>query len=165
MAFPSIPQQNYPTHNIITRTVQIVLNPTVTASSAYAAGNSVGGLLKFTNIAGPQKSGVIQSFFVNCKTAQTTTFKLYVFNALPAFTTITNKATPSLNANDVPYLIGVYTTGSSDSTLTATINLLDAIGKSFTSYSSDLYGILVCVSTPTFNAASDVFVGLSVLQD
>ena len=107
MAFPAIPQQNYPTHNIVTRTVQVLLNPTVTASSGYAANNSVGGLLKFSNIAGPQKSGVIQSFFVNCKSVQTTTYKLYVFNSLPGFTTITNKATPTLNANDLPFLIGL----------------------------------------------------------
>jgi hypothetical protein len=60
----------------------------------------------------------------------------------------------------------VYTLGAADTSLgTATINILDNIGKSFVASTPNLYGILTVNSTPTYTSTADVFVTLTVLQD
>lgn len=160
------PQTTYPAHHVMTRTAQVQLQPLVTASSAYTALNCVGGRLVFANVAGPQQSGVVQSVTVTCKTVQTTGYKLYLFTGNPSFTTITDKATPTLNANnDIQHLMDVITLGSADSSLTGTINVTDNIGRAFVSKDQNLYGILVTNATPTYTATRDVFVTLTVLQD
>lgn len=159
------PQATYPAQHVMTRTAQVQLNPLVTASSAYTALNCVGGKLVFANIAGPQQSGVVQSVTVTCKTTQTTGYKLYIFTGNPGTTTITDKTTPTTSNTDLPYLMDVITLGSVDSSLTGSINTTDNIGRAFVSQDQNLYGILVTNATPTYTAARDIFVTLTVLQD
>jgi hypothetical protein len=143
----------------------VQLIPTITASSAYVANNSVGGKLTFANVAGAQQSGIIQNITVASKSAQTTGYKLYIFTGNPTVTTIADKATPALSNTDLPYLMDVFTLGSSDSTLGPTINVLDNIGRAFVSQNQNLYGILVTNATPTYTTSTDIFVTLTVLQD
>jgi hypothetical protein len=125
----------------------------------------VGGLIKFNNITGPQQSGVVQSLTVQCQSSQTTGYKLYLFNDTPSSTTIADKATPTLSALDLPKLMTVITLGSADSTIGKTINVTDSIGRSFTTTTQSLYGILVTTGTPTYTAVTDVSVVLTVMQD
>lgn len=150
---------------IYTRTAQVTVPLRVTASSAYTANNSVGGLIKFNNIAGPQQSGIIQSLTILCQSTQTTGYKLYIFNDTPSSTTITDKVTPSLSAVDLPRLISVVTLGSADSTIGKTINVTEGIGRAFNSTTQSLYGILVTTGTPTYTAVTDVSVLMCVMQD
>jgi hypothetical protein len=155
----------YPVNQIVTRTASVQLNPTVN-TSAYVANNTVGGLLTFPGIAGPQQSGIVQSIHVNAKSVQTTGYKFYLFNSKPGTTTVTDRANTAINAADIPSYIGVYTLGAADTSLgTATINILDNIGKSFVASTPNLYGILTVNATPTYTTTSDVFVTLTVLQD
>ena len=158
-------QATAPQHFIYTRTAQVTVPLTVTASSAYVANNSVGGLIKFNNIAGPQQSGVVQNITVQCQSSQSTGYKLYLFNDNPSSTTIADKATPSLNAVDLPKLLDVITLGSADSMLGKTINVTDNIGRAFQATTQTLYGILTTTATPTYTAATDVTVVLTVMQD
>ena len=156
----------YPVNQIVTRTAAVQLNPTVTPSSAYASNNCVGGLLTFNGIAGPQQSGIVQNLHVNIKSVQAGGFKFYLFNNNPGSTTIRDKANTSINAADIPSLIGVYTLGTADNSLgTTTIQVLDNIGKAFTASTPNLYGQLMTTGTPTYATSSDVFVTLTVLQD
>lgn len=150
---------------VYTRTAQVTTPVTVTPSSAYVANNCVGGLIRFNNITGPQLSGVIQNVTVLCQSVQTTGYKLYLFNDNPSSTTIADKATPSLNAADLSKLLDVITLGSADSMLGKTINITNSIGRAFVSPSQTLYGILTTSGTPTYTAATDVSVVLTVLQD
>lgn len=160
-----LPQNTAPQSLVLTRTAQVSVPLTVTASSAYTANNSVGGLIRFSSITGPQQSGVVQNLTVQCKSAQTTGYKLYLFNDNPSNTTIADKATPTLSAVDLPKLLDVITLGSSDSTLGPTLNVTDNIGRAFTAPSTTLYAILITTSTPTYSLASDVSIVLSVMQD
>jgi hypothetical protein len=96
---------------------------------------------------------------------QTTGYKLYLFNDIPGSTTIADKATPSLNAADLPKLLDVITLGSADSILGKTINVTDSIGRAYVSTTQSIYGILVTTGTPTYTAATDVIITLTVLQD
>ena len=158
-------QATYPAHHVMTRTAQVQLQPLVN-TSIYTANFCVGGKLVFANIAGPQQSGVLQSVTVSAKGTQTTGYKLYIFTGNPGFTTITDRATPTLNANnDLQYLMDVITLGTADSTLTSTINVADNIGRAFVSQDQNLYGILVTNATPTYSTTRDVIITMTVLQD
>lgn len=156
----------YPVNQVVTRTASVTLIPTITASSAYASNNCVGGKLTFANIAGSQQSGVVQSIHVATKSVQTGGYKFYLFNNNPGSTTFTDKANTSINAADIPSLIGVYTLGSADNSLgTVTIQVLDNIGKAFVATTPNLYGELMTTGTPTYASASDVIITLTVMQD
>lgn len=158
-------QQTAPQHFIYTRTGQVTVPLRVTASSAYVANNSVGGLIMFNNITGPQQSGIIQNVTVLCQSSQTTGYKLYLFNDNPSSTTIADKATPSLNAADLPKLLDVITLGTADVTLGKTISVTNSIGRGFIAPTQTLYGVLMTTGTPTYTAASDVSIVLTLLQD
>jgi hypothetical protein len=157
---PALPQTF-----VVTKTAQVTVPLTVTASSAYTANNSVGGLIRFRNITGGQQSGVVQNVTVLCQSVQTTGYKLYLFNDIPGNTTVADKATPSLNAADLSKLLDVITLGTADSILSKTINVTDSIGRAYVSTTQALYGILVTTGTPTYTAATDVIITLTVLQD
>ena len=148
------------------RTSNVTVTPTVTASSAYTAAYQVGGLLTFANAFDAANSGVLESIFVGSKSVQTTGYKLYLFGSQPTATTWTDKTAPAINAADLPYLLGEWTLGASDSGLgTHTINQLDGIGASITGSSSTLYGVLVCANTPTYTSTSDVSVSIRIMKD
>lgn len=150
---------------IVNPTADVSLTPAVTAA-AYTAGNVVGGKLTFTNVFGGSLTGTLTDILVKCKSVQTTTYKLYLFSQNPTNSTWTDKAAPAINALDLPYLLGVFTTGASDSGLgTETTNQLDNLTTAIHSVDQNLYGILVCVATPTYASTSDVTVAVRVRQN
>lgn len=150
---------------ILNPTADVSLTPAVTAA-AYTAGNVVGGKLTFLNVFGGSLTGTITDILVKSKSVQTTTYKLYLFSQNPTNTTWTDKTAPSINALDLPYLLGVFTSGAADSGLgTETSNQLDNINAAIHSVDQNLYGILVCVATPTYASTSDVTVSVRVRQN
>jgi hypothetical protein len=140
-------------------------NPSVTPSTtvgAYTAGQEVGGLMTFP--IGGAGSGLLESIRVTSKSVQTTSLKLYIFDTNPTNSTWSDKTTPAINAADVSFLRGVFSLSSPDSGLgTHTIWNLEGIACSF--IGASLYGVLVCVGTPTFASASDITVKLGVVDD
>lgn len=141
------------------------VTPTVTAG-AYTAGNVVGGKLTFSNVFGPAFTGTLCDVLVRCKTTQTTVYTLYLFSQNPSATTWTDKAAPSINAADLPFLLGAFTVGASNSGLgTETTNQLDGINAIIQSVDQNLYGILTCSTTPTYGSTSDVTVSVRVRKD
>jgi hypothetical protein len=148
------------------KTSQVSVTPTLTASSAYTAGNCVGGLMTFSSVLLSAGSGVLQTAIVQCKSVQTVTFKLYVFSANPSSSTFTNKSAPSINSADIAKLIGVYTFSTPDSGLgTHTVYVVNGIGQALNAGATTLYAVLITTGTPTFTATSDINVVLSVLED
>jgi hypothetical protein len=141
------------------------------STSAYSAGDVVGGVLTFSNALNGLGQAVIQSLTLRSKSVQTAGFKLYVFSANPSNTTWTDNAAPSLNAADLPSLLGVYSLTTADSGLgTMTIYNLDGIGKtvevndlSVNTPARDLYGVIVTTGTPTLTTATDLTVNFSTL--
>lgn len=152
---------------VATSTAVVSATPTVTASSAYAAGNVVGGKLTFASAVGAAGGGVIQSARIACKTVQAGALKLYIFSQDPSNSTWTDKSAAAINAADIPFLIDILTFSIADSGLgTHTIYPLDGIGKSFVCTSgSSLFGVLVTSGTPTFGSTSDITVSLNILKD
>jgi hypothetical protein len=154
----------------------VSVTPVVTASSAYTAGNQVGGLLTFNGALNQLGQAILQSVTISTKSVQTTGFKLYVFTANPTNTTWADKTTPSIAAADLPALAGYVTLSTSDSGLgTMSVYELDGIAKAIanadlntsqvtqTSSGEPLYGILVTTGTPTFASTSDLTVTVSTL--
>ena len=152
--------------SVLGRTSKVAVTPTVTASSAYAAGNEVGGLMTFANVFDAANSGILQSITVKCLSVQTTPLNLYLFTTNPTNSTWTDKTGPAINAADIPYMRGPFTFGYPDSGLgTCTIWELDAIAAAIVASSTSLYGILTCTATPTFASTSGITVSLTVLKD
>jgi len=143
----------------------VSVTPTVTAG-AYTAGNEVGGLLHFSNVFGAAFSGTLTDILVTSKSVQTTGYVLYLFSQNPSHTTWTDKSAPSINAADLPYLLGAYTLGAANSGLgTETTNQSNNVNSAIFSVNQDLYGVLTAVATPTYTSTSDVTVSLRVKQN
>jgi hypothetical protein len=137
-----------------------MVTPAITAG-AYTAGQEVGGLMTFP-VGGA--SGILESIRVTCASVQTTTLKLYIFDANPTNSTWTDHSTPAINAADIPFLRGVFTLASPDSGLgTHTIWNMEGIAASFVA--ATLYGVMIVVGTPTFASTSGITVKLGIIDD
>lgn len=141
-------------------------NPTVTASSAYASGNSVGGLLTFANgVRFAGGTGLVQSALLQFKSAQSGNYDLILFSSNPANSTIADKTAFSLAVADYNKVIGAipisYYTSLGTPSVAEALNLALPVISTTTS----LFGALVTRSTPTFASTSDVQVTLQVIPD
>src|SRR5271165_3521774 len=149
----------------------ISVTPTVTASSTYSAGNTVGGLMTFLGAVVPSSNtGILESVTITSKTVQTGEIDLYLFNQNPSASTWTDKSAPAINAADVSKVIGVYKLSSTASGLgTHTIYNLNGIAQSFGILlpNQALYGVLVTPAQPSaqFGTTSDLVVTLGILND
>lgn len=140
---------------------------TVTASSAYATGNLVGGKLSFTSAARSGiSSGIIQSVIINSASAQSaSTFDIVFFNSDPTGTTFTDKTAFSIASADLPKVLGIAHC-TDVTTIGGSIALALNFGLPFVlAQGTTLYGAIIVRGTPTFTATSDVTARLSILQD
>lgn len=132
--------------------------PTVTASSAYAAGNAVGGLLTFTNVGVPSPGGRIESVSLYSKSAQTAQVD-FVWCAAnnPTSTTITDKTAISVNAADFDKCKVVAQLTNWSSLGTVSVAYSGQLAAPFAlSTGQTGYGFLVTRGTPTFTSTSDL---------
>jgi hypothetical protein len=142
---------------------------TVTASSAYASGNVVGGLLTFISMArGNGLGGVIQSVVLKDKAGQNVSYDLFLFDAPP--TAPVDKTAIALTAADLAKCIGVVPISGAALGAASTMGILTAASlglayKITTVFGGYLYGILVTRGTPTYASTSDVSVDLIALPD
>ena len=143
--------------------------PAVTASSAYVAGNAVGGLLTFGNLVRANGlGGIVQSVVLKDKAAQNVSYDLFLFDAAP--TAPTDKTAVALAAADLAKCIGVVPLAGAAFGAASTMGVITAAGiglayKITTVYAASLYGILVTRGTPTYASTSDVSVDLVALPD
>lgn len=141
----------------------VPVTPTVTAG-AYAAGDIMGGLITFANVAhAADKLVVVSGVQVISKAAVTPALTLHIFNADPTSTTKTDNAAYSLNAADafkVVKSIVLPTTwndhGTPNSVSSENIGLVAAP----VSGGRDLYGLLVDATGVTLTSTSDIQVRL-----
>ena len=141
--------------------------PTVTASSAYVAGNVVGAAMTFTNMLNSTTyNGILQSITLKFKASlQTGSYALAIFSGSPAGT-YTDKSAPTFNASDNATLLGIYQLNTPMSSLgTHTIYNLDGIGKQIVGSSTSLYAVLIATTaTVAYASTSDVVVRMSVIN-
>lgn len=146
---------------------------TVTASSAYATGNAVGGLITLTSAArvsgasgATGTSGLIESVVVNSKSAQTTQMDLVIFNANPTGTTCTDKTAIAVAAADFDKILGVAHVTDWTNLGTPSVGQAQNLAMPYALTSNTtLYGCLVTRATPTFTATTDISVALRVIRN
>lgn len=146
----------------------VAVTPIVTAASGYTSGAAVGGLMTFSSVGRtPGTSGVLQDVTITSKSIQTGEFDLYIFNANPASTTITDKSNPSINVADVTKVIGVAKMKNNYSGLgTHTVYKPDETTWAPIPFSaSTLYGVLITPSAPSanFSTSTDITVTLGII--
>ena len=144
---------------------QATVTPTID-TDAYSASDVVGGLLTF-NVHSPSGVGILDNLRIVDDDNEKAACKLYLFNDVPS--TIADDAAFAPTVADLKKLIAIvsvaaddYTELNSNAVAFVNINENDAV-----MYSADgkgnLYGYLVCDATPTYAAATDLTLTLTVL--
>jgi hypothetical protein len=147
--------------------VNAVATPVITASSAYASGNALGGLLTFKGLTNAGFGKLISAVLTD-KGNQKSAIDLLLFNKALG-TTQTDKTAIAIASGDLLNLIGrisfpsaSYTTIGNSSNAECTLsNLQLAMIANALTASNDVYGQLVCRGTPTYASTSDIQVALS----
>ena len=143
----------------------IVLTPTVTAG-AYSASDAVGGLLTFAG-AGDKNTdhGTVLRLVIVDDAMQNVALTLWLFNQ--TFTAMVDNAEWDIADSDNQNCIGAilvaasdYSAGKDNSVASVDCNFVYALSGSGTS----LYGQLVTAGTPTYAAADDITVKLTVSE-
>ncbi len=148
---------------------QIAVNSQVPAvtTSAYSAGQAMGGLLQWTGLTrGSGKSGILQMVVITCKTVQTTPLDLLFFHTNPSSTTVTDHGTFSLNAADYDKISGVVHITDWTSLGTSCIGQSLNLALPFRTDPTvvDLYGVLIARGALTLGSTTDLRVTVKVVQ-
>lgn len=151
----------------------LTATPTVTASAAYAAGNSVGGLITFAgatrvggSVGASGTSGSIQSLIMSSKSSQGALSDVIIFNASPTSSTCTDKTAFSLAAADIGKIVGVVHMTDWVSMGTASMGQAQNQAMPYAlSSSTTLYACVVTRGTPTFTSTSDIAIALNVFRN
>lgn len=143
---------------------------TVTASSAYAAGNVVGGVLTLTNaVRKTNGTGVFQNLELLDFDNQKPLLDIFIFSQNPSNGTYTDKAAISWNATDLGFKIAHVTVTSADWKTVGSVasTILPSIAKviAATNGSANLYAIMVTSSTPTWTGTGKLAATFGFLRD
>ena len=157
------------TIDALMQTVEVSNTLTVTTANAYGTNWCVGGVFTLANAFQGKGSGIVQSVRVTMQHVETSTFTLYLFNANPASSTLTDVTAASIANADCQKVLPPISFNSMSQLGTHTVlsntglGMAVALGESNTS----LYGVLVTASTLSnnFSNSTEVQVSLTILQD
>lgn len=141
-------------------------NPTI-STSAYASGNSLGGVIDFGAIARASGSPLyIVSATLSDSSQQNAAIDLFLFNANPSNGTYTDHATPTYNKTDALMVRGVipfsaYANIGTGGSVCSVPNIGLSIVPNATQH---LYGLMLVRGTPTY-AALAITVELEYIAD
>ncbi|MBP8211795.1 MAG: hypothetical protein KAY11_19685 [Ilumatobacteraceae bacterium] len=157
------------------RTVRVAATPTI-ATSAYVAGDQVGGLLTFTSAAlATGRSGqVLQAVLTSRTPTATNALELWLFAASPTLAGSDNAAFDLTDANlEAGLLVGIITFTGTDYVTTASgaacMGVPKTAGAAFPSFvtsgSANLFGVLVARTVAAqYAGTTDLVVALTVNQ-
>lgn len=163
LAVPGIAQAQ--TQSILTKFVQ--QSPTVD-TSAYAAGDTVGALMTFTNVCEPKtKRGQLLGVKIFDKSATGADIDLVLFNSLPTGNgTFTDNAAFDPDDALLPYIAAYVAITTHKSFNDNGISYAaDIVRPVKCNANSTLYGYLVARAARTQAAAADITVQLEVVAD
>jgi hypothetical protein len=165
---------------IASNQIKVQVAQTVTAASAYAAGNAIGGLQTIAGAARVSGSlgaagtgGILTGLMMNSKSLQTTQVDVFLFDANPSGSTCTDKTAFSLATADFDKVIGVVTipgtaangagwyAGTVGSTGVATYYPVTYDLAS----ASSIFACAVTRGTPTYTATTDVSFKYNILRN
>lgn len=160
--------------------IRVQVAQTVTASSAYASGNAVGGLMTIAGAARVSGSlgaagtgGILQNVAVDSKSAQTAAMEVWIFDANPSGSTCTDKTGFVLATADFDKVIGVAavpTTAANNSGWfsgsTGSVGQANNQAMAYDlSSATSLFGCMVTRGTPTFAATTDISLKYNFLRN
>jgi hypothetical protein len=141
---------------------RITVTPTITAG-AYTAGDNVGGLLKFKDVAFLNDlEVVITGVTLSDAASQSAATDLIIFSAKPGSSTFTDNAAQAIADAELPEILHVFNLTSYDSfsdNSSAQINDIRVVVP-FTE--DGIYAALVTRGTPTYAATTDIDVTLTL---
>ena len=149
----------------------VQIAPTVTVdTSAYAAGDCIGGKLTLTDAMRVNGgTGILQSLFMMDRSGtQKPALEILIFNADPTASTLTDQAAVSIHADDVGKVIRRISIAAGDWILVAGNYMADLnltkIVKSGAA-GKNLYAAIVATGTPTFTATSNLIARFGIMRD
>jgi hypothetical protein len=156
------------------RNFRVPVTPTI-STTIYAAGEQVGGLLTFDNCAlGAGRGGRVTGATITDRDKEKATLQMWLFQALPTLTGTNNNPFDITDANleaaqfigNIDFSAANYRDGASASACYGTLVGAPPEGFRFSSSGANgaLYGVLVCLATPTYTSASDLVVSLFGVQ-
>lgn len=150
----------------------IEIAPTVTVdTSAYAAGDCIGGKLTLTDAMRVNGgTGILQSLFLLDRSGtQKPALEILVFNSDPSSSTLTDQAAVSIHANDVSKIIRRIPIAAGDWGLVAGIYMADLSPGSrmlqAAAGSKNLYATIVATGAHDFVASTDLSIRFGLMRD
>jgi hypothetical protein len=143
---------------------RISLSPTV-STSAYTAGDAVGGLLTFSSAARASgDGGVIKDVLIIDDAGQDAEMELWLFNS--TFTAMSDNAAWAPSEADLRKLVAIISTsgGAWFGAGTPSVARVEC-NQRYDLTATSMFGQLVTRGTPTFAATDDVTVIVGLLQD
>lgn len=138
--------------------IEVGATPTI-STSAYASGDTVGGVMTFT---GAGNAGTIMTAIIDDKDAESAALELWLFNA--TITPAADNAAHSISDADMAKCIGVIDGFVYHASALNSVGQAVSVGLAYKLPSgSDVYGLLVTRGAPTFSSTSDLKVRIVVL--
>ena len=150
---------------IMTEGIMPLVTPTITAG-AYAAGDAVGGLLTFENVARVEGRGaLVKNVLIIDNHGQDAELELWLFKE--TFTAIDDNAAWAPSVADLKKLVAIISTASGTWFAAGTPSVARIpVSQYFELTGTSLFGQLVNRSAaPTYNAVDDITVILGLPQD
>lgn len=143
----------------------IAVTPTITASSAYAPGNAIGGRMQFVgpgrlNDGAAINRGLIRSVTILDRDSQTRALDLILFGA--PFTATTDKTAFTPVWADLANLAALITINDWTAWGGVGIGRANGLNIPYAAGANDLYGQLISVEAPTFTTTSSLVVLLGL---
>lgn len=143
---------------------RISATPTISAGSAYAAGDAVGGLLTFANAARTSGGTItVQTVVIIDKDQELAPLELVLFDR--TFTATADNAAFDPSDADLANVVGVVKVSDYSSFNDNSVATRSGIGLAAKLDGTSLFGQLVVRSAPTYTADSDITVIVQVVQD
>jgi len=165
---------------IASNQIKVQVAQTVTAASAYASGNAIGGLMTIagaTRVSGASGAagtgGILTGMMMNAKSLQTTQVDVVFFDANPSGSTCTDKTAFSLATADFDKVVGYLTVpGTAANGAGWVAGTVGSVGVA-TYYpvtydlasSTSLFACAVTRGTPTYTATTDVSFKFNILRN
>lgn len=153
----------------INATKVVTVTPTITANSAYAAGNQIGGIMTITDVVRQdtnQKFGTSELVEVTILDAQKqdSPIDVWFFNQSPTVTSTDHAAFAMTYANMQNQLIGVVQLGATgtysdanatSACTTANLNMPLQVASTVAN-PTNIYAIAICRGTPTYTSTTSL---------
>ena len=141
----------------------------VIEAAAYVANDLLADKITFPNAARDTGgTGIIQSLRITDLASQDAGSDIVFFDSDPSATTFTKNSPLTINAADIPKIIGVIPVVTSDYVdfVANSVATLASIGLAFVaSDSKDLFAAIVTRGTPTYASVADLEIALGLIQD